>query len=336
VGGVLVFLPNIMLLFMAVAVLEYSGYMARAAFVVDRLMHKIGLHGKSFIPMLIGFGCSVPAIMATRTLDSQRNRLVTMLIVPLMSCGARLPIYALIIPAFFPEKLHGFMMFLMYFIGIGLAILCAKLLGMFVFKETTPGLVMELPPYRMPTVRCVVVHMWERARLYLKKAGTLILMVSVIMWALSTYPEKKVFDEGMTPEQMQAEKIEHSTAGRIGRLMEPVIMPMGFDWKIGTALIGAVAAKELFVSQLGVVYAVGEADEESAPLRDILKAEYDPLTGFCIMLFCLIGFPCVATCAVTKAESGSWKFAAAQFWGLTLLAYLVTTIVYQIGSLLLG
>lgn len=336
VGGVIIFLPNIMLLFAAIAFLEYSGYMARAAFVVDRVMHRIGLHGKSFIPMLIGFGCSVPAIMATRTLDSRRDRLMTMLIIPLMSCGARVPIYALIIPAFFPQRLHSSMMWLMYMIGIVMAIACAKLLGVFVFKESTPGLVMELPPYRMPTFRCIIIHMWERSCLYLKKAGTVIMAISIVMWVLVSYPKLSDGSGEDVPEAKRlAAQMEHSIAGQIGHIIEPVIKPLGFDWKIGTALIGAFAAKEVFVSQLGVVFSVGETGEGTVSLREILQREYNPLVGFCIMLFCLIGFPCMATCAVTRFESGSWKWSMLQFWGLTLLAYVVTLCVYQLGSRLL-
>jgi ferrous iron transport protein B len=332
VGGVIVFLPNIMLLFAAIAILEYSGYMARAAFVMDRLMHKIGLHGKSFIPMLVGFGCSVPAIMATRTLDNRRDRLVTMLIIPLMSCGARFPIYMLIIPAFFPKSLYTPMLWLIYVIGIALAIACAKLLGMFVFKEKTEGLVMELPPYRVPTIKCIWIHMWERACLYIKKAGTVILLISILMWVLTNYPKQKDVDSSLSPSEQRSEQLSHSVAGRIGHAIEPVMTPLGFDWKIGTALIGAFAAKEVFVSQMGVVYAVGSDDEQSS-LRTILSNTYSPLTGFCIMLFCLIGFPCMATCAAVKMESGAWKWAYFQFAGLTTLAYIVTLTVYQVGTL---
>lgn len=402
VGGVLVFLPNIFLLFMAIAVLEDSGYMARAAFIMDRFMHKIGLHGKSFIPMLIGFGCTVPAIMATRTLENRRDRLTTMLVAPLMSCGARLPIYALIIPAFFPQAWHAPMLWLIYFIGIALAVIAAKLLRSTLFKGETEPFVMELPPYRMPTLRGTLLHMWERGWLYLKKAGTLILGVSIVMWALLTFPRNVEYDmnyeqaiaqarqqlaevaggpastdvradelEGEGPleptpahgngspgvsspkgqpatgesvakmaervEELEnaraSEELTKSFAGRIGHGLEPIIRPLGFDWRIGTALIGAFAAKEVFVAQMGIVYSVGEADEESVPLRDKLRANYSPLVGFCIMLFCLISAPCMATIAVTWRESNSWKWAAFQLVGLTVLAYVLTLIVYQIGSL---
>jgi len=358
VGGVVVFLPNILLLFLAIAVLEDSGYMARAAFIMDRLMHKIGLHGKSFIPMLIGFGCSVPAIMATRTLENRRDRLTTMLVTPLMSCGARLPIYALIIPAFFPQVWHASMLWIIYVIGILLAIASAKLLRLTILKGESVPFVMELPPYRMPTIKGVFIHMWERGWLYLKKAGTIILGVSVLLWAMTTFPgladdEAARFERGRQAiqaddmgEEEKGERlaaIDHeeaevalqsSVAGRIGHAMEPLLKPMGFDWRIGTALIGAFAAKEVFVAQMGIIYAVGEADEESETLREKLKNNYTPLVGFCIMLFCLISAPCMATIAVTKRESNSWRWALFQLGGLTLLAYVLTVFVFQAGSLL--
>ncbi|MBN1676179.1 MAG: ferrous iron transport protein B [Kiritimatiellae bacterium] len=334
VGGVLIFLPNILLLFLAIAVLEDSGYMARAAFIMDRLMHKIGLHGKSFIPMLTGFGCSIPGIMATRTLESRRDRLTTMLVLPLISCGARLPIYALIIPAFFPEAWHAPMLWIIYVIGIFLAIVCAKILRSTIFKGQSVPFVMELPPYRLPTLKGVLIHMWERGGLYLRKAGTIILGVSVILWALTSFPKTENVNSSLSPEEQQAAELSNTIAGRIGHAMEPAIKPLGFDWRIGTAMIGAFAAKEVFVAQMGIVYSVGEADEESEPLRDKLRANYSPLVGFCIMLFMLISVPCMATIAVTKRESNSWKWALFQLGGLTLLAYVVTLIVYQVGSAL--
>jgi ferrous iron transport protein B len=345
VGGVLTFLPNIVLLFLAIALLEDSGYMARAAFIMDRLMNKIGLHGKSFIPMLIGFGCTVPAIMATRTLETRRDRLTTMLVAPLMSCGARLPIYALIIPAFFPAAWHARMLWIIYFTGIALAIVCARLLRSTLFKGDVTPFVMELPPYRLPTIRGVFVHMWERSWLYMKKAGTIILGISVIMWALATFPrydaaETEEASATMTEEQAEAAArtheaavLSHTIAGRIGHALEPVIRPLGFDWRIGTALVGSFAAKEVFVAQMGIVYAVGEADEESAALRDKLRDNYSPLQAFCIMIFCLISAPCMATIAVTKRESNSWKWALFQLVGLTVLAYGITLAIYQIGTL---
>ena len=370
VGGVTVFLPNIMLLFLAIAVMEDTGYMARAAFIMDHLMHKIGLHGKSFIPMLIGFGCSVPAIMATRTLEHRRDRLTTMLVVPLMSCGARLPIYALIIPAFFPQAYRAPMLWMIYFVGIILAIGAARLLRATVLRGESTPFVMELPPYRMPTARGLFIHMWERGWLYLRKAGTIILAASVVMWALTTYPKKKHFDRdydtrialaqaayfdraagvndadtrqaaaALEEELIQiaqarsAEQLAYTISGRAGRAMEPVIRPMGFDWKIGTALIGSLAAKEVFVAQMGIVCAVGESDTQADPLRSRLRKDYSPLVGLCIMLFCLVSTPCVATIAATRMESNSWGWAMFQFGGLTVLAYALTVAVFQIGRVL--
>jgi len=337
VGGVLIFLPNILLLFLGIAFLEDTGYMARAAFLMDRVMHKIGLHGKSFIPMLIGFGCSVPAIMATRILENRRTRLTTMMVIPLFSCGARLPIYALIIPAFFAPVWHGPIMWMMYIIGVLFAVLLALLLRNTLFKGEAIPFVMELPPYRMPTLRSLMLHMWDRGWQYLQKAGTVILGISILLWAASTYPkipEDKLV--GMDEQQQQAAQMQYSVTGRVGHWIEPVLRPLGFDWKIGTALVGAFAAKEVFVAQMGIVYSVGEADETSDALRQRLRADYTPLNAFCIMLFCLLSTPCMATVAVTAREAGGWGWAALQLVGLTVLAYLVTLVVYQVGSLLIG
>jgi ferrous iron transport protein B len=319
-------------LFLAIALLEDSGYMARAAFIMDRIMHKIGLHGKSFIPMLIGFGCSVPAIMATRILENRRSRLTTIMVIPLMSCGARLTIYALIIPAFFAPQWHGPMMWLIYLIGIVLAIICIKVLRLTVLKGETIPFVMELPPYRVPTFKSLVIHMWQRGWMYLRKAGTIILAISILLWLASSYPKpKKATLAELDAGEAQQRILEHSVIGRLGHVIEPAITPLGFDWKIGTALIGATAAKEVFVSQLAIVYAVGNADEGSITLRQQLRANYTPLTGFCIMLFCLIYAPCVATVAMTKQETRSWRWALFQFFSLTALAYVLTLIVYQLG-----
>ena len=357
VGGVLVFLPNIAFLFLAIAILEGTGYMARVAFIMDRLMNKIGLHGKSFIPMIIGFGCSVPAIMSTRTLTLKRDRMTTMLVVPLMSCGARIPIYALIIPAFFSKQLEAPIMFSIYIIGIITAIICAKLLRSTLFKGENEPFVMELPPYRIPTLKSVGIHMWGRTVVYLQKAGTLILAASVILWIMANYPKKDKLDKDygveiakieqsqLAPKQKElkirdikneemAERLSYTFTGRIGHAIEPALKPMGFDWKIGTALIGAFPAKELFVSQMGIVFALGEIDEENpVALRDELPRHYNGLQAYCIMLFCLLSAPCIATIAVTRRESNSWFWALFQLFGLTVLAYIVTTIVYQVGLL---
>ncbi|MEN8126890.1 MAG: ferrous iron transport protein B [Planctomycetota bacterium] len=334
VGGVVIFLPNILLLFLGIAILEDTGYMARAAFVMDRIMHKIGLHGKSFIPMLIGFGCSVPAIMATRILENRRNRLATMLVIPLMSCGARIAIYTLFVAAFFPPHLQGPMMWLIYFIGIVLAIVCIQILRKTLLKGETIPFVMELPPYRMPTLKGLTIHMWDRAWLYVKKAGTVILMISIVLWAAISYPKPAAEKlAGLDELQQQSVTLQHSVAGTVGKAIEPVLKPLGFDWKIGTALIGASMAKEVFVSQLSIIYSLGDSEEGIEALQGHLQEDYTPLQGFCVMLFCLITAPCIATVAVTRRESGAWKWAAFQYFGLTALAYILTLAVYQTGQL---
>jgi len=337
VGGVIIFLPNILMLFLGIAFLEDTGYMARAAFIMDRIMHKIGLHGKSFIPMLIGFGCSIPAIMATRILENRRNRLATMLVIPLMSCGARLTIYALLIPAFFAPAMRGPVMWLIYTIGILVAILCINVLRRTILKGESVPFVMELPPYRMPTSKALLIHMWDRGWMYLRKAGTTILGLSIVLWILMSFPAApKGQNEVLSAEQQQASALEHSIAGRIGKAMEPIIKPLGFDWKIGTALIGATMAKEVFVSQLSIVYSLGSSEQEQSMLllEERLRADYTPLQGFCIMLFCLLSAPCIATIAVTRKESGAWKWALLQFFGLTAIAYVATLLVYQTGRLI--
>jgi ferrous iron transport protein B len=281
-----------------------------------------------------------------------------MLVIPLMSCGARLPIYALIIPAFFPETLHAPMLWIIYVIGIVLAVAGAKVLRSTILKGESVPFVMELPPYRMPTLKGVLIHMWERGSLYLKKAGTIILGISILLWLMTTFPglpdeesarfeaARQAIETGNAGEQEKTERLAavdneeeeaallHSVAGRIGQTMEPILKPMGFDWKIGTALIGAFAAKEVFVAQMGIVYSLGEADEESETLREKLRNTYTPLVGFCIMLFCLISAPCMATIAITKRESNSWRWALFQLGGLTILAYVLTVLVYQSGTLL--
>lgn len=335
VGGVLVFFPIIVLLFLAIAFLEDSGYMARAAFLVDRFMHKIGLHGKSFIPMLIGFGCTVPAIMATRMLETRRDRLTVMLVLPLMSCSARLSIYALFIPAFFPEAWRAPILWILYLVGILLAIGLIKLLRLTIFRGEITPFVMELPPYRMPTLRGTLLHVWERASQFLYKAGTIIVGISIILWAMMSYPKVPESQlQGLSESQAGQAALSYSVAGRIGQTIEPVMRPVGFDWKTSTALIGAFAAKEVFVAQLGIVHSLGEADDQSVPLRTVLQREYTPLQAFCIMLFCLISIPCLATVATMWQESGSWKWASLQLVALTVLAYLVTLVVYQAGSFL--
>lgn len=334
VGGVLVFLPNIVFLFLAISFLEDSGYMARAAVLMDRFMTKIGLHGKSFIPMLIGFGCTVPAVMATRILEDRRERLTTMLVVPLMSCGARFPIYALLIPAFFPSVWQGPMLFFMYILGIVLAVFLVKILSFTILRGEPVPFVMELPPYHVPTLQTVGIHTLERAWMYVKKAGTVILGISILLWALTTFPRlpQEKIAANATPEEVAQQTVEYSGIGRLGTALNPVWRPMGFDWKVGTSFLGAFAAKEIFVAQLGIVYKVSDSESDEVPLQKILQEKYTALQGFCILLFALIATPCCATVAMTAQESGSWKWAALQWGGLTLLGWTLTTLVYQIGT----
>ena len=355
VGGVIVFLPNILLLFFAIAILEDSGYMSRASFVMDGIMRKFGLQGRSFVPLVLGFGCTVPAVMATRTIESERDRTVTIMVLPLMSCGARLPIYALLIPAFFPEKYQAFTMWIVYIIGIVIALIAARIMKSTLFKGEGEVYLMELPPYRMPTVKSMMLHMWDRSKMYLQKAGTIILATSIILYLCNTYPEKTEFSQDYDAQIEAAQKagaaeddetvvalenakqnetLEYTISGRAGKVLEPIFAPMGFDWKISTATIGALAAKEVFVAQMGILYSEGEADEESEGLRATLRKQYTPLQAFCMMLFALLSIPCLATLAIIKRELNSWKMAVMEGAGLFVLAWVITTIVYQVGSLL--
>jgi ferrous iron transport protein B len=343
VGGVLVFLPNIVLLFLGLAFLEDSGYMARAAFLMDKLMHAFGLHGKSFIPMMTGFGCSIPGIMSTRILENQRDRLTTMLVLPLMSCGARLPIWMLLIPAFYPPVYQAPMLWLIYMTGIALALGLAWVLRHSILKGDDAPFVMELPPYRLPTLRALGSKMGERSWLYLRKAGTVILSISIVMWFITSYPKPNEISEPHdsttkqaeeNQHQQQAQRLRYSIAGRLGQAIEPIISPLGFDWKIGTALIGAFAAKEVFVAQMGIVYSLGGEKSGLDSLRRVLRRDYSPVTGLSLMLFLLIATPCMATFVMIRRESGRLVWALAQFFGLTVIAYLVSLGVYQLGSLM--
>ncbi len=346
VGNVLVFVPNIAMLFLCISVIEDTGYMSRIAFITDRFMHKFGLHGKSVIPMIIGFGCSVPAIMATRTIENRRDRIATMFVIPLMSCGARLPIYTLFIPAFFPREWRATVLWSIYLTGIVVALVLVRLIRSTIVKGDTVPFVMELPPYRMPVLKGLLIHVWERTRLYLRKAGTIILGLSIAMWVVTSYPKPegyavdRMVAQGhvMTQEEIDAarasEDVSGSIAGRVGRAIEPATRPLGFDWRINTALLGGLAAKEIVVAQLGIIFSLGETGADPAPLRDELARHYTPLVGLCVMLFCLISAPCLATFAVMRRESGRWLYAVAQFVGLTAIAYVICLAVYQVGSLL--
>ena len=336
VGGILIFMPNIILLFAAIAILEDSGYMSRAAFIADRFMHRLGLHGKSFIPFLIGFGCTVPAIMATRTLENRRDRLAVMMVLPLVSCSARLPIYGLFLSAFFPLHLRTILLMSLYGTGLLLALGLAWLLRTHVLKGDPSFFVMELPPYRLPTLRGISNHTLERGMMFLKKAGTLIVGISIVLWFLTHYPVPTPERlQGLSPHEARGVEIGSSYAAQIGKAIEPVMRPVGFDWKTSTALIGALAAKEVFVAQLGIIHSAGQNEPHPELLRESLRREYTPLQALCIMLFCLISIPCVSTIAAVRTESGKWRWALAQFTGLTALAWCITFVVYQTGTLIL-
>ena len=439
VGGVLVFLPQILLLFLGIAILEDSGYMARAAFIMDRVMRLVGLHGKSFIPMLLGFGCTVPAVMGARTLDNPRDRLVTILVSPFMSCSARLPVYTVLISAFFAKSVAGTVLFSIYFLGIVVAVLMARILRSFLFKGSSEPFVMELPPYHRPTLRSVLTLMWERGMLYLKKAGTIILAVSVLIWFLTNYPSEvqfskdydqaiaqsqTAFEEQSTKElspmlkvekiedhkdfvamveklqavdkdfdkqtaamepdspeftiietaknaqietikaenadlysaaerylelketaneekedlehQQAAEKLEASYAGRIGHTIEPLIKPLGLDWKIGIGLFAGFTAKEVLVSTLGTIYSVGDADETSVTLQDALANDptFTPLIAYTLMVFVSLYSPCLAAVAVIRRETNSWKWALFTVVYTTAAAWIVSFLVYTVGGMI--
>ena len=322
VGGVIVFLPNILILYFFISLMEDSGYMARAAFIMDKIMHKMGLHGKSFIPLIMGFGCNVPAIMASRTIENRKSRLVTMLINPLMSCSARLPIYLLLVGAFFPNN-ASLVLLIIYAIGILLAVVMARLFCRFLVKGDDTPFVMELPPYRIPTSKSIFRHTWEKGAQYLRKMGGIIMVASIVIWALGYYPDHDAYQD-------VAEQQENSYIGRIGKAVEPVIEPLGFDWKLGVGILSGVGAKELVVSTLGVLYA-DDAEADAVSLGE--RIPITPLVAFGYMVFVLIYFPCIATLAAIKGESGSWKWALFAAVYTTVLAWVVSFAIYQIGGL---
>ena len=310
VGSVIVFLPQILILYTFISFMEDSGYMARAAFIMDKLMHGMGLHGKSFIPLIMGFGCNVPAVMATRTIESRRSRLITMLVLPMMSCSARLPIYIMITGAFFGVRYQSLVMISLYVVGIVLSVIIARVLSTWVVKGEDTPFVMELPPYRFPTAKAIFRHTWEKGKQYLKKMGGVILVASIIVWALGYFGMMGV-----------APSLEESFIGLLGKSIEPLFTPQGFDWRLDVSLIAGVGAKEIVASTIGVLY----TDDFN----------FSPLTAYAFLLFVLIYFPCIATVVAIKNESGSWRWAFFAACYTTLLAWVVSALVYQIGNLLL-
>jgi len=362
VGGVIVFLPNIIILFLFISFMEDTGYMARAVFIMDKLMHKIGLHGKSFIPLFMGFGCNVPAIMATRIIESRRDRLITMLITPFMSCSARLPVYILFISAFFPKN-QGLVLFFLYMLGALFAILSALFLKRVFFREAEIPFVMELPPYRVPTVRSIFKHVWFRTGLYFKKIGGVILIASVIVWILSNFPRNFSHDytgeiaavqkSGMTASktdesvnrimsERKREMHSNSFIGMIGKSLDPVMRPLGFDWQLSVSILSGLAAKEVVVSTLGVIFQADGSSGDSSLVEKIRSQQksdgsstFTPLIAFSFMLFILTYFPCVGVVAAIRRESGSWKWALFTVFYTTGIAWLLSFSVCQIGRLLI-
>ena len=368
VGGVIIFLPNILILFFFISLMEDTGYMSRASFIMDKLMHKIGLHGKSFIPLIMGFGCNVPAIMATRTLENRKDRILTMIITPFMSCSARLPVYVLLISAIFPKN-QGIVLFSIYFTGIILAVVTALIMKKIAFAKKTVPFVMELPPYRIPTLRNTAMHMWHKGQQYLKKMGNVILIASILIWALGYFPRNVDFSVDYEGERnmvkqnsmlnetektvklksinlaQEAERQEKSYIGRMGHAIEPVISPLGYDWKMGVSLLTGLAAKEIVISTMAVLYqADGDPNEDTETLKHkiieqqhntgTLKGQrvFTPLVSIGFMLFILIYFPCVAVIAAIRKEA-NWGWAIFTMVYTTALAWLVAFLVYQVGSM---
>lgn len=367
VGGVIVFLPNILILYLFISIFEDSGYMARAAFIMDKLMHRMGLHGKSFIPLIMGFGCNVPAVMATRTIESRKSRIITMLVLPFMSCSARLPVYILLAGALFPTK-AGLVLFSLYIIGVLIAVITARLLRDTYFRGEDVPFVMELPPYRMPTLRSVMRHMWSRAKQYLHKMGTVILVASIVIWFLGYFPRQSAAEQRLEAQITQIEQHqglseakktelltelqhtyeqyhqENSYIGRLGKFIEPAIEPLGFDWKMGISLLSGLAAKEVVVSTLGVIYTgdPDDSDEAQQVLSERLLSErrpsgdpsFTPLVAFGFMLFVLVYFPCIATIIAIARESGSWRWGIFAIVYSCSLAWLLSFMVHQLGRIL--
>jgi ferrous iron transport protein B len=370
VGNVVVFLPQILLLFLFIGLLEDSGYMARVAYLMDRALRSVGLHGRAFVPMMSGYACAVPAIMATRTMERRRDRLLTMLVVPLMSCSARLPVYTLIIGTLFPPShvfglvpVQGLLMVVMYLFSTIIALVAAAVLGRTLVKGRSVPLILELPPYRWPGFRSVLTMMWLRARAFLSEAGSVILAFTILMWLLLSYPKVEpppqagpsapavaaasvsvtAGDAKLEPApSFEAYQLERSFGGQLGKALEPLIAPLGFDWKIGVGIVGAFAAREVFVSTMGLVYGLGDIGDDDAPLRERMRAEmradgkpvYTPLVGLSLMIFFALACQCMSTLAVVRRETQSWRWPAFLFAYMTGLAWVASFVVFQAGRAL--
>jgi ferrous iron transport protein B len=337
VGGVLVFLPQILILFFFIGLLEDTGYLARAAFIIDRLMQRVGLHGKSFVPMLNSFACAIPGIMSTRTIENPKDRLVTILVAPLMSCSARLPVYTLMIAVLFPAGFSSWekagVMLAMYGLGLVAAFGMAWLFRKTLFKGEHSLLLLEMPPYRRPSLRVTLARMWERAVIFLKRAGTVILAISVIIWAISTYPKPA------NPQATPAEALATSYAGQLGHVIEPVIAPLGYDWKIGVGIISSFAAREVFVGTMSVIYSVQDGEKNAPALRDAMLAErktdgkpvFTPLVCVSLLVFYVLAMQCLSTVAVVRRETNSWRWPLFMIAYMTGLAWGASFLVMQAG-----
>jgi ferrous iron transport protein B len=365
VGNVVVFFPQICILFLFIALLEDTGYMARAAFLMDRIMSRVGLHGKSFIPLLSSHACAIPGIMATRVIESPKDRLATILVAPLMSCSARLPVYTVLIAACLPAAswIKAVTLLSMYALGVVAALSMATLFKKTLLRGPTPAFIMELPPYRLPRPGAVLRVMWDRSRLFLTRAGTVILAITIILWAAMSYPhsdqiaaryeaQREALAAVQSPDaadqlaalesQEAGEQLRQSYAGRLGHFIEPVIRPLGYDWKIGIGVIASFAAREVFVGTMGIVYSVGEADEESTPLREQMRSArwpdgsqvFTPLVAVGLMVFYVLACQCASTIAVVRRETNSWRWPLFMFSYMSALAYVGALIVYQAGSAL--
>ena len=335
-GGVLVFTPNVFLLFTGIAFLEGTGYMARAAVIMDRYMSKSGLSGKSFIPMVLGFGCNVPAIMSTRIIENRWERFATILSIPFMSCSARLPVYVLLISAFIPDKYRALTLLGIYTAGIAAAMITAKTLRSTIFKGDENPLLIELSDYTMPSVKSILIQTWERGKHFISRAGTVILATSIILWALTAFPRNTSSSVTLNEQESAKVQVENSYMGRIGKTIEPAVKLMGGDWRAGSAFVASIAAKEVFVSQIGILFSLGEVNEKDSSLKQKIKETYSLPAVLAFILFTLLSAPCLATFAIIKAETGQWRWGFFQFAFMTVTAFTLSVMVYQAGTFLMA
>ena len=335
-GGVLVFTPNVFLLFLGIAFLEGTGYMARAAVIMDRYMSKSGLSGKSFIPMVLGFGCNVPAIMSTRIIENKWERFATILSIPFMSCSARLPVYVLLISAFIPDKFRALTLLGIYLTGISAAMITAKTLRSTILKGDENPLLIELSDYTLPSLKSILLQTWERGKHFITRAGTVILATSIILWALTAFPEYGSKAESLSKAESAKIQIENSYMGHIGKAIEPAVKLMGGDWRIGSAFAASIAAKEVFVSQIGILFSLGEVNENNTSLKQKIRETYSIPAVLSFILFMLLSAPCLATFAIIKAETGKWRWGLFQFAFMTVIAFSLSVIVYQSGTFLMS